>query len=67
MGSPGALVTAFRDYYGPTMNAFDAAEQTGRADELQDELERLFDRQNTSTDPKRTSIPATYLRVAVAA
>ena len=49
------------------MNAFEAAEQTGRADELQDELERLFDRQNTSTDGNTTSIPATYLRVAVTA
>ena len=66
-GSPGALVSTFRHYYGPTMNAFEAAEQTGRADELQDELERLFDRQNTSTDGNTTSIPATYLRVAVTA
>ena len=66
-GIPGALVTAFRNYYGPTMNAFEAAEQTGRADELQDELERLLHRQNTSPDGNTTSIPATYLRVAVAA
>jgi SAM-dependent methyltransferase len=66
-GSPGALVSAFRDYYGPTMNAFEAAQQTGRADELRDELERLFHRQNTSMDGTTTSILATYLRVAVAA
>ena len=66
-GPPGALVTAFRNYYGPTMNAFEAAAQTGRADELQDELEELFNSENTSPDGETTSIPATYLRVAVAA
>ena len=64
---PAALVTAFRNYYGPTMNAFEAAEAAGRADELQDELEELFNSENTSPDGETTSIPATYLRVAVAA
>src|SRR5262249_4298556 len=29
-GSPSAFVTAFRKYYGPTMNAFEAAEKAGR-------------------------------------
>ena len=51
------------DYYGPTMNAFDAAEANGRAAELQAELEALFNEQNTSADS--TSIPATFLRVTV--
>jgi ubiquinone/menaquinone biosynthesis C-methylase UbiE len=61
---PAELLAAFRSYYGPTMNAFEAAEAAGRADALQDELEALFDSQNTS-DNGTTSIPATYLRVEV--
>ena len=51
-GAPSALVDEFRNYYGPTMNAFDAAEKSGRAAELQKELEDLFNRQNTSADRK---------------
>ncbi|HEX2674977.1 MAG TPA: methyltransferase domain-containing protein [Polyangiales bacterium] len=62
---PGALVAAFRSYYGPTMNAFEAAEKQGRAAELQKELEALFESQNKSTRPGATSIPATFLRVTV--
>jgi len=65
-GAPSALVDEFKKYYGPTMNAFDAAEKNGRAAELQKELEDLFNRQNTSADKSRTSIPATFLRVTVA-
>lgn len=63
---PSALLAAFRSYYGPTMNAFEAAEATGRSDELQDELEALFDSHNTSPDDGTTSIAATFLRVSVA-
>ena len=48
------------------MNAFDAAEKNGRADDLQKELEALFSSQNTSPHPAATSIPATFLRVSVA-
>lgn len=62
---PAALVAEFRNYYGPTMNAFEAAEKSGRADELQKELEELFNSQNQSPDKSRTSIPATFLRVTV--
>ena len=47
-GSPTDFVAMFRDYYGPTMNAFAAAEAAGRAAELQAELEELFEAQNTS-------------------
>ena len=64
-GLPSALVEAFRKYYGPTMNAFEAAEKTGRAGELQNELEVLFNSQNTSPQTNTTSIPATFLRVTV--
>ena len=47
-GAPSDFVSEFRSYYGPTMNAFAAAEQSDRAAELQAELEALFDSQNTS-------------------
>jgi SAM-dependent methyltransferase len=61
--SPAELVADFRDYYGPTMNAFAAAAEGGREADLQAELEALFNEQNTSDSG--TSIPATYLRVTV--
>jgi hypothetical protein len=64
-GEPSEFVDAFRIYYGPTMNAFDAAEKNGRAADLQRDLEKLFDSQNQSPIKGRTSIPATYLRVTV--
>jgi SAM-dependent methyltransferase len=63
--APAALVAAFRTYYGPTMNAFEAATASGREADLQAELDTLFAAQNTSTDPNMTSIPATFLRVTV--
>lgn len=63
--SPSDLVDAFRRYYGPTMNAFAAAEANGRADDLQRELEDLFEGQNQSSSKDATSIPATFLRVTV--
>lgn len=63
-GKPAALVADFRHYYGPTMNAFAAAEEKGRTADLQRELEELFERENRS--PTQTSIPATFLRVTVA-
>src|SRR6266508_4515922 len=62
-GSPSDFVTAFRAYYGPTMNAFEAAEKNGRAGELHKELEDLFQEQNRSPSPDSTSIPAIFLRV----
>ncbi len=65
-GTPSAFVTAFRKYYGPTMNAFEAAERNGRAADLMKELEDLFTRQNQSTRKDATAIPATFLRVTVA-
>jgi len=62
-GPPSELVAEFRSYYGPTMNAFEAAAANGREAELQAELEALFNEQNTSDGA--TSIPATFLRVTV--
>jgi ubiquinone/menaquinone biosynthesis C-methylase UbiE len=64
-GTPSEFVDAFRTYYGPTMNAFEAAEKTGRANDLQKELEALFNSQNKSSSKDATSIPATFLRVTV--
>jgi SAM-dependent methyltransferase len=64
---PVELVAAFRDYYGPTMNAFEAADKNGRAADLQKELVALFEDQNQSPTPGTTSIPATFLRVTVRA
>jgi len=63
--APSTLVEEFRKYYGPTMNAFEAAEKNGRAADLQKELEDLFNRQNKSPRADATSIPATFLRVTV--
>ena len=62
-GTPSELVAEFRSYYGPTMNAFEAATGNGREADLQAELEALFNEQNTSDNS--TSIPATFLRVTV--
>ena len=62
---PAQLVDAFRKYYGPTMNAFDAAEKNGRSEALKTELDDLFDNQNKSPVAGATVIPATYLRVTV--
>jgi SAM-dependent methyltransferase len=64
--TPSELVAAFRKYYGPTMNAFEAAETNGRADDLLEELEVLFKSQNRSPSKEATSIPASFLRVTVA-
>jgi len=62
---PSELLSAFRRFYGPTMNAFEAAEKNGRTDELARELDALFASQNRSPRADATSIPATFLRVTV--
>jgi SAM-dependent methyltransferase len=65
-GPPSGLVETFRNYYGPTMNAFEAAGKSGRESDLQGALDDLFSRQNTAPDGNTTSIPAIFLRVTVA-
>ena len=60
-GPPSELLAIFRDYYGPTMNAFEAARKAGRADQLEAELTALFEAQNVGQG--RTEIPATFLKV----
>jgi SAM-dependent methyltransferase len=64
-GPPADLLAVFRSYYGPTMNAFEAAEKNGRAGDLQEELAALFTSQNQSAEPGSTTIPATFLQVTV--
>jgi SAM-dependent methyltransferase len=65
-GTPAELVAEFRAYYGPTMNAFAAAEADGGKADLQAALDALFNAQNVSPNGDATSIPATFLRVTVA-
>jgi ubiquinone/menaquinone biosynthesis C-methylase UbiE len=63
--APTELLAVFREYYGPTMNAFAAAEANGQTEDLQKELADLFTAQNTSPNADATSIPATFLQVTV--
>ena len=62
-GPPSELLAIFRTYYGPTMNAFDAAAESGRETQLEAELTDLFNAQNKGGD--RTVVPATFLKVTV--
>jgi len=62
--SPEHFIELFRRFYGPTMNAFEAAEKTGKVDDLQKQLVELANAQNQSKNGG-TSIPATFLRVTV--
>lgn len=64
-GAPSAFVNTFASFYGPTMNAFAAAEANGKQDALRGELEALFAAQNKSGRSDFTSCPATFLRVTV--
>lgn len=63
-GPPVELLAMFRDYYGPTMNAFEAAARDGRAEQLEAELTELFEAQNRGGSGQ-TEIPATFLKVIV--
>ncbi|MFM9974934.1 MAG: methyltransferase type 11, partial [Beijerinckiaceae bacterium] len=64
-GSASKFLEQFRNFYGPTMNAFDAATKNGKAAELQKELEMLFNQQNQAGTNVSTVIPASFLRVTV--
>ena len=63
--TPSELVNTFKNYYGPTMNAFEAAEKNGKTLDLQHELEALFNSQNKSITDNATSIPATFLMATI--
>jgi ubiquinone/menaquinone biosynthesis C-methylase UbiE len=65
-GTPSEFLGVFRTYYGPTMNAYEAAAASGREAELHAGLDALFNEQNTSSTADATSIAATFLRVTVA-
>jgi len=62
--SPADFIDSFRRFYGPTMNAFEAAEKSGTVEELQNQLVELAEAHNKST-ASGISIPATFLRVTV--
>jgi ubiquinone/menaquinone biosynthesis C-methylase UbiE len=62
--SPEQVIESFRRFYGPTMNAYDAAEKSGRIEELHGQLVELAKSQNKSVNGG-TAIPATFLRVTV--
>ena len=62
--SPADLIDAFRIYYGPTMNAYAAAEKNGKVDDLHRQLVDLALAQNDAS-AGGTSISATFMRVTV--
>lgn len=62
---PSEFVNLFKNYYGPTMNAFEAAEKNGKASALQQELTSLFNSQNKSATVDTTSISVNFLRVTI--
>ena len=61
---PRQFMEIFRDFYGPTMNAFEAAARSGRSDELNDQLVSLAETQNSKSG-NETEIAATFLQVTV--
>jgi len=63
--NPSELHRVFRSYFGPMMSAYDAAAASGRAAQLEAELEALFVAHNVSDDPTHTHLQPTYLRVEV--
>jgi len=62
--SPILFIELFESFYGPTMNAVDAAQRNGKLDELHKQLIELARAQNKSTNGG-TLIPATFMRVTV--
>ena len=62
--SPTHVISTFRQFYGPTMNAFEAAEENRKEEELPSQLLELAKAQNQDRNGG-TFIPATFLRVTV--
>jgi ubiquinone/menaquinone biosynthesis C-methylase UbiE len=62
--SPTQFIDLFERFYGPTMNAVEAAQKNGKAEALHEQLVALADAQNKSKDAG-TFIPATFMRVTV--
>jgi ubiquinone/menaquinone biosynthesis C-methylase UbiE len=61
--SPTRFIELFRDFYGPTMNAYESARKNGKEVELHAQLVELAKAQNKSE--VGTLIPATFMRVTV--
>jgi ubiquinone/menaquinone biosynthesis C-methylase UbiE len=62
--TPAQFIDLFERFYGPTMNAVEAAQKNGKAGELHTQLVELANSQNTNKDGG-TSIPATFMRITV--
>ena len=62
--SPADVIDIFRRFYGPTMNAYEAAAKNGKVEELHKQLLELAKPQDRSKNGG-VSIPATFLRVTV--
>jgi ubiquinone/menaquinone biosynthesis C-methylase UbiE len=62
--SPAQFVELLERFYGPTMNAVEAAQKNGKVVELHNQLLELAKEENKTTDGS-TSISATFLRVTV--
>src|SRR5689334_8616180 len=62
--SPTQFIELFETFYGPTMNAVEAAQKNGKARELHAQLVELANAQNKSKDAG-TLILATFMRVSV--
>jgi len=61
--SPAEFIELFERFYGPTMNAVDAARKNRKEKELHKQLVELANAQNKSN--AGTFIPATFMRVTV--
>jgi SAM-dependent methyltransferase len=61
---PTEFIDVFKRFYGPTMNAFEAAQASGKVEELHRQLIELA-RAHNETGDTSTSIPATFMRVTV--
>lgn len=62
--NPTQFIDLFEKFYGPTMNAVEAAQKDGKAEELHRQLVELANAQNKSKNAG-TFIPATFVRVTV--
>ena len=63
--TPSEFVSIFKLYYGPTMNAFEAAEKNGKAADLQKELEALFESQNQKNTVRNMLSLKQYLMLKI--
>jgi ubiquinone/menaquinone biosynthesis C-methylase UbiE len=62
--TPTQFIELFEAFYGPTMNAVEAARKDGKTEELHNQLVELANTQNKSKDAG-TLIPATFMRFTV--